>query len=340
MLPIFLEHQHIDVEEKKDALMESIAAELWYIIGTPEAPSLALVEQLLKSRRILLVVDGFSEMTEAKRNTIQPGKPDFPGRAMLLTSRLDERLPSVDLTVLRPMRVQGDHLSTFMEAYLVLRNKKVLFSDVEYFDYLRRLSLLVQGRDITVLLAKLYADQVVAVKEGISRQTLPENVPDLMLDYLNELNVKVGKKRIDDKLMHRAGKIVAWECLKQTFRSMPASVDRVEKELQCISGDSSQLLEFLESELRIVQTVGSGRDMINFTLDPLAEYLASLWLVETFGPDERVWQTVLAEMDASPGAPDTIAGFILALRDCCTVKGKDFRVPTFVANELSVRISQ
>ena len=79
--------------------------------------------------------------------------------------------------------------------------------------------------------------------------------------------------------------------------------------------------------------------MINFTLDPLAEYLAALWLIETFGPDEHVWRTVLAEMDASLGAPDTIAGFILALRDCCTVKGKDFGVPTFVANELSSRLS-
>jgi hypothetical protein len=109
--------------------------------------------------------------------------------------------------------------------------------------------------------------------------------------------------------------------------------------LKCILGESSKLLEFLEADLRIIQTIGPARDKVNFTLDPLAEYLAALWLVETLGPSERLWRPMLAEMDASLGAPNTIAGFILALRDCCTIKGKEFGVPTFMAKELSSRIN-
>jgi hypothetical protein len=338
MLPIFLEQQNLGIEKEDGDLMENVRAELWYLIGTPEPPSLELVAWLLKKRRLLLVVDGLSELTEAKRNAIQPGKPQFAGRALLLTSRLDESLPGVDLTVIRPMRVERDHLSTFMDAYLVQRQKKELFSDVEYFDYLGRLSRLVRERDITVLLAKLYADQLVAAKEGASRRKLAENVPDLMLEYLNELNGKVGTKRVDDKLIHRAAKIVAWQCMKQTFRSMPASVDRVVNELKSIPDIPSGILRLLEGELRIVQTIGVGRDQITFTLDPLAEYLAGLWLIETFGGDERAWWTLLAEIDASPGAPDAVAGFVLALRDCCTVKGQSFALPVFITVELGSRL--
>lgn len=339
MLPIFLEQHNLEIEQERGALLENIRAELWYLVNTTEAPSIELVERLLKNRRILLVVDGMSEMTEAKRNAIQPGKPQFASRALVLTSRLEERPSGADLTVVRTMRVKRDRLSTFMDAYLVQRSKKDLFSDVEYFDYLGRLSRLVQERDITVLLAKLYADQLIALKDGLSRRKLAENIPDLMLEYLNELYGKVETRQIDDKLMHRAAKIIAWQCMKQTFRSMPAGIDLVVNELKSVSDNPSDILRLLETDLRIVQTIGAGKDQIDFTLDPLAEYLAALWLVEACGRKEREWRRVLAKIDASPGAPDAIAGFILALRDCCVVKGEGFAVPAFLAAELSCRMN-
>jgi HEAT repeat protein len=337
MVPIWLEQQNFEIQNEKDSLIDNIRRELWYLTDTPDAPSAELVERLLKNRRILLVVDGLSEMSEAKRSAIQPGKPQFAGRALLLTSRLDEGLAGVDLTTVKPMRVHGEHLSTFMDAYLVQQGKKELFSDPEYFDYLGRLSRLVQERDITVLLAKLYADQMIALKEGVSSGKLPENVPDLMLEYLNELNGKVVKVKMDDRIVHQAAKAIAWQCMKETFRSMPARVNRVTQELRVISDDVGEILRSFENELHIVQTIGAGRDSIRFTLDPLAEYLAALWLIEAFGHDERDWQILLGSVDTKPGAPNAISGFLSALRDCCVIKGKDFGIPAFVSSELGRR---
>ncbi|WP_072032384.1 hypothetical protein [Fischerella sp. PCC 9605] len=51
-----------------------------------------------------------------------------------------------------PLRVAGDRLSSFMEAYLTQRGKRHLFTDVEYFDACRRLSLMVGQRNITVFM--------------------------------------------------------------------------------------------------------------------------------------------------------------------------------------------
>jgi HEAT repeat protein len=61
-----------------------------------------------------------------------------------------------------------------------------LFTDTEFFNACSRLSLMVGQRNITALLAKLYAEQLIAVKvEGMKELPLqmPDSIPDLMLSY-------------------------------------------------------------------------------------------------------------------------------------------------------------
>src|SRR5262245_57253940 len=56
---------------------------------------------------------------------------------------------------------------------------------------------MVGDRDITVLLAKLFAEQMIASKEHCLDDNLPQNIPDLMLSYLNELNRTIAVARLD-----------------------------------------------------------------------------------------------------------------------------------------------
>jgi HEAT repeat protein len=334
MISVLLDLDNAEASNGHDILVEAVRTELRYLIDPAEAPSEELVEKLMENRRILVVVDGYSEMSEVKRNSLRPGSVRFAARALIITSRLEESPAGVDLTVIKPMRVQGDHLSTFMEAYLVQRGKKDLFDDAEYFDDLGKLSRMVGERDITVLLARLYAEQMIAAKEVRSNERLPENIPDLMLEYLNALNRKALQKRLDDRVVHRVAKIIAWECLTQTFRPMPAITDRVVQRLDGEVPVIEERLKFLEGSLRLVQTVGAGRDRIRFTLDPLAEYLAALKVMEDLAQDEQGWRHFLARAASAPGAPEAIRGFLLAVRDCCLVKGGEVGVPNFVSGEL------
>jgi len=337
MIAVLLELEDFEARTGKDVFIEAVRNQLWYLIDPADPPSEELVEKLLESRRVLVVVDGFSEMSEVNRRKLQPGNARFPAHALVMTSRLEEKPAGVDLTVIKPMRVQGDHLSTFMDAYLVQRKKKVLFSDAEYFDDLGNLSKMVRERDITVLLAKLYAEQMIAAKEATTRE-LPENIPDLMLEYLNELNRNVKQKKLDDRAVHRAAKTVAWECLRDTCRPMPARIDKVVQRLDGQTVTVEDQLKFLEGSLRLVQTVGAGRDRIRFTLDPLAEYLAALKVMEDLAENEQGWRKFLTETDLAPGAPEAIKGFLLAVRDCCLVKGAELGIPDFVSGELGQRV--
>ncbi|WP_068513380.1 hypothetical protein [Leptolyngbya sp. O-77] len=96
-------------------------------------------------------------MGEETRKQITPHLADFPAKALVVTSRLPERLGNLPKTILKPLRIEGKSLSGFMHDYLKARNKRGLFEDQEYLNGCSRLSQKVGQRNITVLLARLYA---------------------------------------------------------------------------------------------------------------------------------------------------------------------------------------
>jgi len=339
-LPILIEEsfdlQPLDAKPFA-SFMDAIREQLAALIRAEKPIDVELLTHLLKRLRVLVLVDHFSEMNEVTRKAIRPQHPDFPVNALIVTSRIEEKFSGLARTTIKPQRIQGNRLSSFMEAYLAQRGKRDSFDDAEYFDACRQLSLIVGARDITALLAKLYAEQMIAIKEGLMGDRLPEDIPELMLNYLNELNYNVSENRLDDKLVHRGAKTVAWKCLSEKYRPSVAKTEQVLVALGAES-ESETLLRYLENRLRLIQTVGAGRDRIRFSLDTLAEYLAGLYLVDRYVDDETAWRDFIHHADGLPGAPGSIQGFLLAVRDCClTARGTEARVPDFVAEELGTR---
>jgi hypothetical protein len=335
MLPVMIEEDlDLEVGQGRAVLTEVIRGKLKKLTGDAEAPNQEMVRQLLKRKRVLLIVDGLSELNQATRNKLRPLDPEFAANALIVTSRIEEQLDGATKTTLHPMHMQRDRLSSFMGSYLDQRGKRGLFDDAEFFDGCRKLSVMVGDRDTTVLLAKLFAEQMIVSKENPDQKNLPENVPDLMLQYLNELNRKEGS--LPDRVVHSAAKAIAWECLKETFRPAPAKIEAV---LAALGGDTAaqNRINYLERNLRLVQVIGVGRDKVKFVLDPLTEYLAGLDVVERYGDDEQLWKDFMAKTYSVPGAPDTIKGFLLAVRDCCLTPDAQRNVPSFVAIELASR---
>ncbi|MGI0490344.1 HEAT repeat domain-containing protein [Alkalinema pantanalense CENA528] len=343
MIPVLLE-QELDfkVPEDKDPFREAIRGQLQALVDSAEPLSDEFIEKLLRQRRILVIVDRLSELSEATRQEIRPGHPDFPANALIVTSRVEETLDGVPKTIVRPMRIEGNRLSSFLEAYLTQCNKRELFKDSEYFDACSQLSKMVGQRNITVLLAKLYAEQMISTKDHDREENLPDNIPDLMLSYLNELNRNHNEDEPDNPTIHQDSKIIAWECLKQSFRPAPARRETILMELETQLGVDSETakarLKHLEKRLRILHTVGPAQDQICFALDPLAECLAALHLVELYGNEAYLWADLLLQADAMPGAPESIQGFLLALRDCCLSRGVDMDIPEFILDELGRRV--
>lgn len=335
MLPVLIE-QELDFTgpKDKDPLFEAIRRQLQDLTDVPEPVPPSRLEALLRHRRVLVIVDHLSEMSEVTRSKIQPKSSDFPANALVVTSRLKVSLGEIAKTVLEPFRVDSDRLAVFMDAYLKQRGKRALFDDTEFFAICKSLSSMVGARKITVLLAKLYAEQQIAAKEGAQEDELPRNIPYLMLTYINQLNRSVVEGRIDNNILHKDAQMIAWKCLERSY--VPRAINR-EAAIAALGGSNGaeQRLRYFEERLFLIRRVEPAD--VRFLLDPLAEYLAGLHLVASCGNSTTAWQDVLSYADRLPGAPAAIVGFLLALRDCCIARGKEAEIPQFVKSELARR---
>lgn len=340
MLPILIE-QELELDGNKEfgsIFLKAIGSQLRALIDEREPLAEDFIIQLLRQQRLLVIIDGFSELGAPSQKTYLEGIKDVPVNAVIITSRINESLPYLSKTVIKPHRIRGNRLSTFMEAYLNLRGLRSRFEDDEFFESCRKLSLIVGDREITVLLAKLYAEQMIALKEEPHTIDLPDSIPDLMLCYLNDINRKLADSHFSDLIVHQTSKIVAWECLQQTLRPASAARDDV---IKALGGEEKALsiLRHLEQSLKIIQIYGSGRDQYKFSLDPLAEYLAALHLIDKYGQQSELWRKFILRVDALNGDLAGIKGFLLALRDCCATKSEDSNILAFIAQEINIRMA-
>jgi HEAT repeat protein len=338
MLPILVE-QELDfkVAEGKQAFLELIRGLLKNLVDAQKPVSEEFLEQLLIQQRLLVIVDHFSEMSPATREQIRPELPGFPVNALIVTSRMEESLGGVNKTILQPMRVERDRLLPFIQAYITQRGKQDIFKDQELVDVRDRLLMIAGKRDVTVLWAKLFIEQIIAVKTSGNIDKFPQNIPDLILEYLNRINGNISDNRPENSKIHQDLKMIAWECLKQTYRPTTALKNTV---IQALGSDDAEArLKYLENRLCIIKTVSPSDTEIRFVLDPLAEYLSAMYVVEHCGNNEQLWHEFFAQADIQQGTSEMIQGFLLAVLNCCLANDKVAKIPEFVLLEIQTKTS-
>ena len=167
---------------------------------------------------------------------------------------------------------------------------------------------------------------------------MPDNVPSLMLGYLNEENRDVTGDILDDRTVHQDMKAIAWECLQQNYQPGHAKLNNAMDALSDLGVDEPQIhLEYLENRLHLIQTVGYAKDEIRFCLDPLTEYLAGLYAVELLGDNDGKWRSAFfkkADELVKKRGSDNIRGFLLAVRDCYLSKIENAKDSDFVPQKL------
>ncbi|MEP7339925.1 MAG: HEAT repeat domain-containing protein [Acidobacteriota bacterium] len=110
MLPVLIEGNLDARTDGKDALLEIVRGRLQDLIGEPKAIFEDLLLELLRKRRVLVIVDSLSELNEMTRKSVRPAQTDFPVAALVVTSRLDEDLGGAAKTIMKPLRLKSDHL--------------------------------------------------------------------------------------------------------------------------------------------------------------------------------------------------------------------------------------
>ena len=328
MLPLLIE-PGTNLGKANTGFVDTLQGRLRTLLGSVEAIESDLCDRLLRKKRILVIMDGLSEMPDT--SSFDPSHKDFPIAALVVTSRRDERLSEVATTTIRPLRVDGQQLSSFVDAYLTQKGVRHKFKDRQFFSACGQLSDMLGDRDVTPLLAKLYAEQLVSAGHP---DDLPKTIPDLMLGYVDQLNRDRKENEPDELAVQNAAKVVAWNCLKDTFRPGLAQRAQVVDDLGGLEA-ADLLLSHLEHRLQLIETVLPARDRIRFSLDPLAEYLAALHLVRQKGADEQAWTTFFDDINQKQTTHQEIRGFLLAVRDCTIAADCDVDVPSFVSLKIA-----
>ncbi|MFN6565630.1 SUMF1/EgtB/PvdO family nonheme iron enzyme [Dendronalium sp. ChiSLP03b] len=328
LLPVLIDREF----QENETLLEVIRKQLQDLTNTgDEEISNEYLKSLLQQRRILVILDRFSEMEKASHDKILFSLAEFPIiNALVVTSRLEEELRGMSKFILKPMRVEGERISEFLGEYLKLRARRDRFDDEEFLNACLRLNRMVGQRNITILLAKLYAEQMIATQEETGE--LPENIPELILSYLNQLTPDVEPEK--QIAVHRDAEAVSWKCLEQTYRPTPIPRTAALAFLAEIDPNDSHhtRLNYLEASLKLVQKIEP--DKIRITLDPLAEYLAGLYLVNKYKDNIAAWTKLLEDIEQKLENLQVNKGFLLALWDCCEIKKKEFNIPDSIIEQL------
>jgi hypothetical protein len=123
----------------------AVRGKLQDLIREPKPIPEWLCDKLLEDSRLVVIVDGLSEMTSLTEQPL-PLKADYSLAALIVTSRSDALWSSVAHTDIRPLRVDSNHLSSFINAYL---GRTTRLDDAALFEACRRLAAMMGTRSIT-----------------------------------------------------------------------------------------------------------------------------------------------------------------------------------------------
>jgi hypothetical protein len=338
ILPVLLEDDLVTSpgQDANTILIDAVSAALSNLVNTSQPLSADLVGQLLRQRRILLVVDHLSGMGEETRTLIKPQRDGFPAKLLIITSSLSEQFQfGANVQYIVPQCLVSTHMATFVDAYLMLKQSRHRLNDAMFFDLCQRLASLAGERDLSILFARMFIDQALSsapAGEVVSKAT-PRNMPELIEGHVHGLYRAVSSDiHIPPpvEILENAAKQVAWACVKETLRSRCIHISTV----QSLLADRMDDLQWL-IDMGLIVRGGSDNAWLRFSLTPVAEYLAGLYLVEQYSENETLWRRFLSHAQAVAGAPQSTKTFLLAVHDCCVVMSTKTGVPEFVLLELS-----
>ncbi len=281
-------------------------------------------------------MDHLSELTPSAREQLLAA---LPAGLVMVTSRSDDDgFRERPLSRIVPQRIAVERLQAFFLDYLRRKGQGEALSDDDLMPAQAQLKRIVGDKPITVLLAQMFIDDVIANRE---QGLLAGSVPELMLSYVRRLDTPADpnlRRRaglvISEALVQRALRVVALASHRQgpggqpLFQPLEFSDALARSALLAeepvglgLSREKAEALLGYLIELRLLLQPGAAVGRLRFPLDPLADHLAAAEQFErleeqALSEGSGVWEAFLAALEPRPAAErELMRGFLLALRD-------------------------
>jgi SPFH domain / Band 7 family len=307
ILPVLLKSLGSD-PNKLDNVDEAAADSLRFIMETSKI-SAPLLEGLLRRKRVLVVVDGVSEMSkQAADLPIRPDKGAVNTRFLVLTSRLPTNL--LESNVIRPQELTIEVLDRVLDDLIAANVGSRRFNDADRETLRMRIRSLIKDageyekeRQVPMIFIKLMierADQL--LKEGKQLAELPSSLAELVTEYTEQLL----RNEQDLTLAVQQARMAAQVCMGKE-RSPAARSENT----YAAKGASKEILDKFVTAGLMAKSGDKSDPFYKFALDPIAEQLDATRLVIGIR-DALADQTEIDDLvQQSDKLPDD---FILALR--------------------------
>jgi formylglycine-generating enzyme required for sulfatase activity len=301
-----------------------------------EPPAVELVAALLRERRLVPILDHVSELAPTARQRLLAALP--PGLVIATSRSPNDGWKGCVLSRIEPQRIAVERLQAFFLDYLRSAGLGGALSDDDLMPAQAQLQRIVGEKPITVLLAQMFIDDLIANwEEGL----LAGSVSKLMLSYVRRLDTPVDpahRRRaglvIHEALVQRALRVVALASHRQgkpgepLFQPLEFSDALARSALMAdepaglgLSREQAEALLGYLIELRLLLQPGAAVGRLRFPLDPLADHLAAAEQFErleeqALNEGSEAWEEFLAALEQRPNVERVrMRGFLLALRD-------------------------
>jgi photosystem II stability/assembly factor-like uncharacterized protein len=280
---------------------------------------------LLRKKRVLVIFDRVSELSEATRQTIQTIHGSHPGiNTLIITTRHE-----VPFEFGRPVTLWPEYLGTENLLHFALwllpnlsrsgQPSHSYFSEMSHqLDLGTRFEKIMQFRSrsavppVTPLLVRLYLEQAVEIiNQGRSLDEMPPSIPELFVAYLKAVHRSARPSGLSNERMLTGAQEIAAEMLKERYVPKEVPKTRLEQRLSkfdWFSNECDPIQALLSSGVLTARDVGA-ESLVRFTLDPVAEFFAAKAYGDHCGSDKSRWNELKENVRKHSGAE----GFLNAL---------------------------
>jgi ABC-type amino acid transport substrate-binding protein len=283
-IPIFIEN---DIEVVKDGANIPLFKVLNHLVErllTKERGKKMEVDSkwltfLLNKARIILIIDGLSELNENSKKIFSDFFNDYGTNSTVITSRNKEEsiLKDFNKSYLSPLRLNGVYISIFIDNILTLKKVRNQFNDIEFYNACKYLAGITGNRDVTILFAVLFIDVLINQKSNDNDPIGASSIAELVQIYIENINKRILEYEYKEIIL--VLKRLAWCIIKVELLPMAIKKDVVLTELASIS-DIDKKINYVVNKLKLINEFDPIIPKYKFSLDPISEYLAAVHVVE------------------------------------------------------------
>ncbi len=327
MIPLLFELDVPDEVAAADELIPYIAGILRTSVNEKRRITVRLTSALLRTGRILLVVDGISERSKETRRAFNPQRQGFQPLRLVVTSR-DQAMPGVN-TLIETESIPSGALFDFVSGYLREIAECIDREDPteeQIFEACAQLKRVLGETPCTPLLATMWAEEIVA-PQGNSN---PRGVASLMDSYVRRLLLPATSSNevMVAQLTRDAAKIAELE-LGENYQPNYITRSAALEVLRTLNSTEPENRFAIMERSRIIESP-SQSDIVRISPDPVAEHLVSRLKFEELGSDEIAWRELLDAL-RKLRLPD---GFIMALAACADDEVHGRRLPPSIRGQM------